>query len=98
VQELLGQEEGSWLLRQRHRPCAAAGVMSTVLRRARIDSIQRSLLDQQLGELINVLGGCERIIKTPIPAAYSRCVRLARSVRCAAAVYLNSRRSRRCAR
>lgn len=36
----------------------------------RIDSIQQARFDENLDKLANVLGGCERIISTPIPYSY----------------------------
>lgn len=95
-QDLLHLQEATWLLERQHRPCAAAAVMSAVLRRAALDPIQRSLLDGQLGELLNVVGGCERLLKTPIPAAYSRCVSGRRLfvLKCTSPCVLFSRRVR----
>jgi predicted membrane chloride channel (bestrophin family) len=59
-------------MERQHRPCSVAAVMSAVLARAHLDSVQRSVLDGQLTEYMSMMGGCERILKTPIPAAYSR--------------------------
>lgn len=36
-----------------------------------IDSYQRTAMFELLDLMVNVLGGCERILKTPIPLAYS---------------------------
>lgn len=77
LQPVLRPEELSWLLSTVNRPIAVAGVVSSVLRHAGIDTVQRSALDTCVSEWLGQLGSCERILKTPIPAAYSRWVLLA---------------------
>lgn len=37
----------------------------------RIDSIQQARFDENLDKLADIIGGCERIISTPIPYSYS---------------------------
>ncbi|MGB3492450.1 MAG: bestrophin family ion channel [Elainellaceae cyanobacterium] len=39
--------------------------------RDRLDLYQLTSMQQILNELVDILGGCERILKTPIPPAYS---------------------------
>ncbi|MDJ0717130.1 MAG: bestrophin family ion channel [Prochloraceae cyanobacterium] len=39
--------------------------------RERVNVIQLALLQEQLNEMVNILGGCERILKTPVPLAYT---------------------------
>lgn len=45
-----------WIQKERHKN--------------RIDSIQQARMDKNLDELTTVVGGCERIISTPIPYSY----------------------------
>lgn len=39
--------------------------------RDRLNIYQLTAMQQTLNEMVNILGGCERILKTPIPPAYS---------------------------
>ncbi|MDT3381893.1 bestrophin family protein [Labrys neptuniae] len=43
----------------------------TLMHRGRIDPIHYSVIEQQIGALTEVQGGCERIAYTPVPFAYS---------------------------
>lgn len=35
-------------------------------------SVERQMMEDQMQQLLNILGGCERIVKTPIPLSWSR--------------------------
>ena len=37
----------------------------------RLNVIQLTALQEQLNDMVNILGGCERIFKTPVPLAYT---------------------------
>lgn len=58
-----------------HTPMFVASRMTHLVLEARqaghIDSIQQSLLDQNITLLVDYLGGCERIRNTPAPYAYT---------------------------
>jgi putative membrane protein len=62
------------VLAARHVPLAVAGRITALLdearRRGRIDTIQFASLDDHLTGLIDLIGGCERIHRTPLPFAY----------------------------
>lgn len=50
--------------------CVSA--MSANLRKADIDAIARSRIDSTLSILVDLLGACERIFKSPVPLVYTR--------------------------
>jgi len=62
-------------LEAQHTPLAVAVNMTVCLREARdrglITDIVLSSLDQNIQQLVDFLGGCERIRKTPMPFAYA---------------------------
>jgi putative membrane protein len=48
-----------------------ANYLQACFNQGRLNAIQLSALLGQVDALVNVLGGCERILKTPIPLAYA---------------------------
>lgn len=58
----------------RHRPVAVLGLLGASIRKAlrerAVDPFHVPLLEQSLRNLTDVLGGCERIATTPLPASY----------------------------
>ena len=49
-------------------------MLSSLLDRAdRLTDIERQQLEVQLSKLDQVVGGCERILRQPMPRAYNRC-------------------------
>ncbi|GBF91441.1 hypothetical protein Rsub_04181 [Raphidocelis subcapitata] len=55
-----------------NRPLACLQAMSAVVRAARLDPIGTSRLDINLETFEDIMGACERILKTPIPLSYTR--------------------------
>lgn len=50
-----------------NRPLAALQAMSQTIKAARLDPIATSRLDINLETFEDIMGACERILKTPIP-------------------------------
>ncbi|PSC75297.1 UPF0187, chloroplastic [Micractinium conductrix] len=71
---LLLPGELEWLVGRPSPPIAALQVLSALLDRAEppLTDIQRQQLEAQLSHLDTVVGGCERILRQPIPYAYHR--------------------------
>ncbi|QQW36086.1 bestrophin family protein [Mycobacterium marinum] len=67
--------EAQEVIDAQHPPLAVAGNMSDCLREARerrlISDIMLTSMDQNIQLLVDYLGGCERIRKTPMPFAYA---------------------------
>lgn len=70
----LPSEEIDALHGQQNFPVAILSNMGTLVQRAHddgmLDSIQMSNIDNTMGELADLLGGCERIKNTPLPRQY----------------------------
>ena len=82
----LPAEEAAEALEAQHTALAVAVRMTRCLREARerglISDIVMAALDQNIQQLIDYLGGCERIRKTPMPFAYAVHLRRALVVYC----------------
>ena len=75
IAALLGEREAAALLASNHMPTAAALVIGRLLRvgldRGTFDRFAFVTIDTEKNTLIDHIGGCERILKTPLPKAYS---------------------------
>ncbi|KAK9846556.1 hypothetical protein WJX81_006513 [Elliptochloris bilobata] len=69
---VLTPEEATWVLRWRHRPMAAAQLLADCVAAVEVTPIQRTALDMVIAEYVRLMGACERIERTAIPAAYTR--------------------------
>ena len=71
---LLGVDEAEQVLTAEHMPTAVAALIGESLRDARdrlgLDGFALLRLDPERAALIDDIGGCERIMKTPLPLAY----------------------------
>ncbi|GLI66990.1 hypothetical protein VaNZ11_011086 [Volvox africanus] len=72
VSHILMPKELDWVLGWTHRPNAAAHVLATAVTEGRLDTNREKLLMELVDTFIDCVGKCERIFKTPIPAAYTR--------------------------
>ena len=74
VQAQLPKDEVDAVLSQPHTPLAVATKLSSMLRGARdrglVSDYAYVAIDQNVQLLVDYLGGCERIHKTPLPFAY----------------------------
>lgn len=72
---LIGDEEAQLVSKARHMPSYVALRIACMLRDARVDRgmdpLMALLAEQTRGQLIDHIGGCERILKTPLPKVYS---------------------------
>lgn len=59
-------------MQAKNRPMFCVSAMSANLRKADIDAIARSRIDSTLSILVDLLGACERIFKSPVPLVYTR--------------------------
>jgi len=75
VVALVGQEGADHLARADHMPSTVALVLGGLLREAcdayKMDRFAFVQADRERALLIDHLGGCERILKTPMPLVYS---------------------------
>ena len=75
VAALVGDDQAARVAQAQHMPTYVALVLARILRvayeRMGMDRLAFLQADQQRTTLIDHLGGCERILKTPMPRAYS---------------------------
>lgn len=69
---ILKPEELELCLKATNRPAHIMQCMTQVVQSAGLDGASLFCLDQNLTQLADVLGGCERILRTPIPLSYTR--------------------------
>jgi putative membrane protein len=71
---LLGDDEAEQVVAAEHMPTAVAALIGESLRDARdrlgLDGYTLLRIDPERAGLVDDIGGCERIIKTPLPLAY----------------------------
>jgi ion channel-forming bestrophin family protein len=71
---LLGTAEAEHVVGADHMPATVAGLIAESLRDARdrmgLDGFSFLRIDPERAALIDDIGGCERILKTPLPLAY----------------------------
>ena len=74
LSRVLGRSEAEQVVTSEHMPSAVAGLIGESLRDARdrlgLDGFALLRLDPERAALIDDIGGCERIVKTPLPLAY----------------------------
>lgn len=75
LEQLLGPDQARTLLRSEHMPSYVARRISVLLRQARqdheMDGFAFMETDRERAALIDHIGGCERILKTPHPRIHS---------------------------
>jgi ion channel-forming bestrophin family protein len=74
IEDLVGEENTAGVARSEHKPTAVSFKVASLLREARdggrLDSSAYLRAEEQRCLLIDHLGGCERILKTPLATAY----------------------------
>jgi putative membrane protein len=75
IVSLVGESEAAKLTRAQHMPTAVALKLSRLINDARanneLDGFAFTQLDRERAQLIDHVGACERIMKTPLALAYS---------------------------
>ena len=74
IEELVGAANVEWVAKAEHKPTAVAWKIAGLLRNARdsglLDRFAYLRAEEQRALLIDHVGGCERILKTPLARAY----------------------------
>lgn len=68
----LSEDELAGIVAARHRPLYCLQIMTEISRKCEYAPAQRLSIDQSLGVFEDLIGGCERILRTPIPLSYTR--------------------------
>lgn len=72
LEGILTRDEVDALTGATHRPCFVLAALSQVVAAAGLDPQLRQRLDTNLTAFEDCIGGCERILRTPIPQSYTR--------------------------
>eukprot|EP00955_Chlamydomonas_euryale_P075496 362342-Chlamydomonas_euryale.AAC.11 len=55
-----------------HKPVMAIHALSQVVMNSKMDSIEKTTLGTNITQYHDILGGCERLLRAPIPVSYTR--------------------------
>lgn len=72
MQTVLQPAEVQWVLKRDHTPNACTLVLSSMCKRLDLPLFRSVEVDQNITKLVDIYGGCERIMKTPVPLSYTR--------------------------
>lgn len=72
LKDCLNQEEIDMVVKSSHRPVTAMHVLSQLVQQVPFPDIHQFQMSQNLTAYQDVLGGCERILRAPIPVSYTR--------------------------
>jgi predicted membrane chloride channel (bestrophin family) len=69
---LVGAEAAEALMVSKNRPTFVCNMISATVQRADIHPMDRARMDECTSKLVDQLGACERIFRSPIPLVYTR--------------------------
>ena len=72
LKDILRPEELGALLKAPHRPIFAMQVLGETIRATKMDPVMKGMMDNNLTAYEDAVGGCERILRTPLPLTYTR--------------------------
>ena len=72
LKDILRPEELSALLKAPHKPIFAMQVLGETIRATKMDPVMKGMMDNNLTAYEDAVGGCERILRTPLPLTYTR--------------------------
>lgn len=72
MQSILLPAEVEWVVHCDHGPNACTLMLSRLVSQLDLPLFRSVEVDQNITRLIDVYGGCERIMKTPVPLSYTR--------------------------
>lgn len=70
--EILEEDDLAVVLRAEHRPNCLIQLMTHAVKSIKLEDGERSSLDSNLSQFNDSISVCERLIRTPIPLAYTR--------------------------
>ncbi len=73
---MLKPEELELLMRSEHRPNVVIHVLGEIVRQAKLPDSEIHRMDESVTFFADSIGGCERLLTTPIPLSYTRYFRL----------------------
>ena len=70
--KLASPEVAEALMASKNRPTFMSNCISATIQRANLNPMDRARMDEMVCKLVDLLGGCERIFRSPIPLVYTR--------------------------
>jgi len=70
--ELLGTDSAKAFMQSKNRPTFICNMIAATFVRANLEPRERFVMDQNVNALVDYLGACERIFRSPIPLVYTR--------------------------
>jgi len=72
LKDVLSAQELDLLCGAQHKPVMALAVMSEIIGSTKLNSMEAMQMQMNLTHFHDQLGGCERLLRTPIPLSYTR--------------------------
>ena len=72
MQGILLPAELSWLSTVDNAPIMASSMLTQVVASAQLPDMIQLAIDEHVGHFVDAVGACERLLKQPIPVAYTR--------------------------
>lgn len=72
MQHVLLPAEVQWVTQCEHGPNACTLMLSSLVKQLDLPLFRAVELDVNITRLVDFYGGCERIMKTPVPLSYTR--------------------------
>ena len=69
---LVGPDTANALMASKNRATFVCNLISATVKRANMDPMDRANMDSNTNKLVDYLGACERIFRSPIPLVYTR--------------------------
>jgi predicted membrane chloride channel (bestrophin family) len=69
---LVGRDTAEAIMASKNRQTFACNLISATIWRANLNPLDRSRMDDNVNKLVDLLGACERIFRSPIPLVYTR--------------------------
>mmetsp|Transcript_8079 Transcript_8079/g.13619 ORF Transcript_8079/g.13619 Transcript_8079/m.13619 type:complete len:432 (-) Transcript_8079:243-1538(-) len=69
---LMSSDQVNACMAASNRPMFCLNAMSSCLREAKLDPMDRARIDSSISVLVDLTGACERIFKSPVPLVYTR--------------------------
>jgi len=69
---LVGPDTANALMVSKNRATFVCNLISATVKRANMDPMDRANMDSNTNKLVDYLGACERIFRSPIPLVYTR--------------------------
>merc|ERR1719420_1622023 len=70
--KLVGPETAEAIMASKNRQTFVCNMISATVQRANLNPMDRARMDDMICKLVDLLGACERIFRSPVPLVYTR--------------------------